>query len=122
MVRIVIDSNFIQSDRLRAYLANSLTNYVVITDYAAMEAYKADTLDMLYRSMGVLGECPQVIILKGTQAICGLSGRAAGLQRRMIDQQQTRGFADYCRHLAAARAGNLSLQAQLLEHARASRL
>lgn len=122
MVSFVIDSNFIQSDELRAYLADSPVNHAVITDYAAMEAYKADTLDMLYRSMGILGEFPrQVIILKGTQAICGLSGRAAGLQRRMIDQQQTRGFAEYCRHLAAARAGNLSLQAQLLEHARAAR-
>ena len=123
MARLVIDSNFLQSDGLRAYLTDSPTNYAVITDYAAMEAYKADTLDMLYRSMGILGEFPrQVIILRGTQAICGLSGRTAGLQRRMIDQQQTRGFAEYCRHLTAARAGNLSLQAQLLEHARAARL
>jgi hypothetical protein len=123
MARLVIDSNFLQSDGLRAYLAKSPANYAVMTDYAAMEAYKADTLDMLYRSMAVLGEFPrQVIILKGTQAVCGLSGRAAGLQRRMIDQQQTRGFAEYCRHLAAARAGNLSIQAQLLEYARTARL
>jgi hypothetical protein len=123
MARVVIDSNFLQSNGLRAYLARSPANYAVITDYAAMEAYKADTLDMLYRSMGILGDFPkQVIILKGTQAICGLRGRAAGLQRRMIDQQQTGGFAEYCRHLAAARAGNLTLQAQLLEHARAARL
>ena len=55
-----------------------------------MEAYKADTHDMLYRSMGILGQFPrQVVILKGTKVVCGLSGRAAGLQRRMIDQQQT---------------------------------
>jgi hypothetical protein len=73
MARIVIDSNFLQSDGLRGYLADSPANYAVITDYAAMEAYKADTLDMLYRSMEILGEFPrQVIILKGTQAICGL--------------------------------------------------
>jgi hypothetical protein len=123
MVHAVIDTNFLQSDRLRAYLAKSPSNYAVLTDYAAMEAYKADTLDMLYRSMEILGRFPrQVIILKGTQAVCGLSGRAAGIQRRMIDQEQTRGFAQYCRHLAAARAGNLSVQASLVAHARAARL
>jgi hypothetical protein len=123
MTRAVVDSNFLQCERLRAYLAKSPANFAVMTDYAAMEAYKADTLDMLYRSMGILGEFPrQVIILKGTQALCGLNGRAAGLQRRMIDREQTQGFAEYCRHLAAARSGSLSVQAQLLEHARAARL
>ena len=40
----------------------------------------------------------------------------------MIDQEQTRGFAEYCRHLAAARRGDLSIQAQLLELAREARL
>jgi hypothetical protein len=122
-MRALVDSNFLQSDGLRAYLSKSPSYIAVITDYAAMEAYKADTLEMLYRSMAILAEFPrQVIVLKGTQAVCGLSGRAAGLQRRLIDQEQTRGFAQYCRHLAAARRGDLSLQAQLLEHARQARL
>jgi hypothetical protein len=39
----------------------------------------------------------------------------------MIDHQQTRGFAEYCRHLAAARRGDLSIQAQLLELGREAR-
>jgi hypothetical protein len=115
-MRTVVDSNFLQSDRLRAYLSKSPAHIAVLTDYAAMEAHKADTLETLYRSMAILGEFPrQVIVLKGTQAVCALSGRTSGLQRRMIDQQQTRGFGEYCRHLAAARRGDLSIQAQLLE-------
>jgi hypothetical protein len=122
-MRTVVDSNFLQDDGLRAYLSKSPVNMAVLTDYAAMEAHKADTLEMLYRSMAIVSEFPkQVIVLKGTQAVCALSGRASGLQRRMIDQEQTRGFAEYCRHLAAARRGDLSLQAQLLELARAARL
>src|SRR5882724_9776874 len=112
-MRTVVDSNFLQSDRLRAYLSKSPAHIAVLTDYAAMEAHKADTLETLYRSMAILGEFPrQVIVLKGTQAVCGLSGRASGLQRRMIHQEQTQGFAEYCRHLAAARRGDLSIQAQ----------
>jgi hypothetical protein len=87
-----------------------------------MEAHKADTLETLYRSMAILGEFPrQVIVLKGTQTVCGLSGRASGLQRRMIDQQQTQNFAEYCWHLAAARRGDLYIQAQLLDVARWAR-
>jgi hypothetical protein len=121
-MRTVVDSNFLRSDRLRAYLSKSPANIAVITDYAAMEAHKADTLETLYRSMAILGEFPrQVIVLKGTQAVCGLSGRASGLQRRMIDQQQTQGFAEYCRHLAVARRGDLYIQAQLLDVARWAR-
>lgn len=52
-MRKVVDSNFLQSDELRDYLSKSAGNYVVLTDYAAMEAYKGDTLDTIYRSMEI---------------------------------------------------------------------
>lgn len=122
-MRAVVDSNLLQDDRLRAYLSKSSANIAVLTDYAAMEAYKAETLETLYCSMAIVAEVPkQVIVLKGTQAVCALSGRTTGLQRRMIDQKQTRDFAEYCRHLTAARRGDLSLQSQLLELAHEARL
>ena len=80
-MRKVVDSNFLQSDELRDYLSKSAGNYVVLTDYAAMEAYKGDTLGTIYRSMEILADYPkQVIVLKGTQVVCGLRGRGAGLQ------------------------------------------
>ena len=41
--RKVVDSNCLQSEALRTYLSTSAANYVVLTDYAAMEAYKVDT-------------------------------------------------------------------------------
>ncbi len=115
-MRMVVDSNFLQSEKLRAYLSKSAKNWAVLTDYAAMEAYKGDTLASIYQSMEILAECPkQIIVLKGTQTVCGLRGRRSGLQRRLIDEDQTRGFAEYCRHLCAAQRGNVSLQHQLLE-------
>ena len=39
-MRKVADSNYLQSDRLRDYLSKSAKNYVVLTDYTAVEAYK----------------------------------------------------------------------------------
>jgi hypothetical protein len=117
--RKVIDSNALQSPRLRAYLSKSPNNLAILTDYAAMEAYKGNTLVSIFRSMETLGDFPkQVIVLKTTGVVCGLSGRQSGLQSRMIDLEQTRGFQEYCRHLRAAKLDDVSLREQLLEHGR----
>lgn len=115
----VVDSNCLQSDTLKAYLSSSANNYAVLTDYAAMEAYKDDTLKSIYRSMEILAAYrKQVIVLKGTKDACGLSGRAAASCDSLIDETQTREFSEYCQHLLAAKRGDLALQQQLLEHGR----
>lgn len=115
--RKVVDTNCLQSEVLRAYLSASVDNYAVLTDYAAMEAYKGDTLKSIYRSTDILAQYPnQVIVLKGTQDICGLTGRAAASLEPLIDTTQTREFSDYCHNLLAAKQGDPSLQRQLLEH------
>ena len=108
-----------QSDRLRTFLSSSPKNTAVITDYAAMEAYKGDTLSSIFKSMGVLSEFPnQVLILKSTTKACGLYGRASGLQKRLIDKSQTSHFPAYVRHLTLAQRGHTSLKRQLLDHGR----
>ena len=118
----VVDSNFLQCEALLAYLRKSPERYVVITDYAFMEAYKADTLDMLYRSMEIISKYPkQVIVLKGTGIVRLLTGRAPGLQKRLIDVKATKGFSEFCQHLGAARLGNPELQSQLLYRAAEAR-
>lgn len=118
-MRKVVDSNYLQKPELRQYLSASKQNTAVLTDYAAMEAYKGDTLASIYKSLSVLAEFPlQVVVLKNTLVACGLSGRGSGLQQRLIDTSQTRGFSVYCDNLAAAKLGNMDLQRQLLEHGR----
>jgi hypothetical protein len=115
--RKVVDTNFLQDEALRSYLSASIDNYAVLTDYAAMEAYKGDTLARIYDRMEILAQYPkQVLILRGTQDICGLRGQAATSQDPLIDEIQTREFSEYCHHLLAAKRGDLSLQQQLLEH------
>ena len=67
----------------------------------------------------ILMEFPrQVIVLKGTRAVCGLSGRGSGLQKRLNDTKQSDDFPIYCHHLKAASAGNVAFQNQLLENGR----
>jgi hypothetical protein len=114
-MRMVVDSNFLQNSELRQYLSKSKSHFAVLTDYAAMEAYKGNTLVSIYKSMAILSEFPkQVIILKGTQTVCGLHGRLSGLQRRLIDDRQTNEFHIYCKRLIGAENGDERFRAQLL--------
>lgn len=118
-MRKVVDSNFLRSRALRDYLSKSPKNFVVVTDYASMEVYKTNSIASICRSMEILAQYPkQVIVLKGTLVVCGLKGRRAGLQRRLIDEQQTQEFPEFCQHLVTVQQGNLSIQRQLLEHGR----
>jgi hypothetical protein len=82
-----------------------------------MEVYKGDTLVSIFRSMAILSDYPsQVIVLKGTKQVCGLSGSGKGLTKRLIDHSQTGGFARYCIDLKKAKMGDAIKQAVLLEY------
>lgn len=119
MARKVVDANFLQDDRLRAFLEKDRANRVVLTDYAAMEAYKGDTLLSIFKSMEILSDYPsQVVILRGTKEVCGLNGSGRGLAKRLIDHSQTKGFARFCIDLKKAKAGDTRTQVALLTHGR----
>jgi hypothetical protein len=116
-MKLVIDSNKLQSDDLRGFLAKAKSNVAVLTDYAAMEAYKGNTLASIFKSMAILADFPeQVIVLKGTRSACAQRGRLAGLQRRLIDEEQTKGFPEFVENLRRAEHGDPHLERQLLEH------
>jgi hypothetical protein len=116
-MRKIVDRNYLRSPKLQAYLAESRRNRVVLTDYAAMEAFKGDALINIITATEILREFPkQVIVLKSTNVIAGLKGRRCGVTRRMVDQNQTRGFPEWCEHLARAAAGDKDLQRQIVEN------
>jgi hypothetical protein len=115
---MVVDSNYLQSQALRDYLSASTENYAMLTDYAAMEAFKGDR-QVIYRSMKILAERPgQVMILKGTQDVCGLVPADAVRPDGLVDVDQTHGFPVFCFRLARAQRGDRSLQTQLEESSR----
>lgn len=112
---MVVDTNQLRDQRLRDYLAQSTYNFAVVPDYTMMEIYKVKTLTSIYASLETLCEFPkQVIALKGTAQISGLSGRPAGLQRRMIDEKQTRDFPGFCADLRQAHSGDAMYQAGII--------
>jgi hypothetical protein len=117
-MRKVIDSSMLQSDSLRNYLSASRSNFAVLPDYVAIEAYKVDSVGRILERMQVLSRFPQqILVLKGTAKVCCLRGRANGLQSRLIDRQQTAGFTEYCAGLERARGGDHRYQRALLKHA-----
>lgn len=114
-MHLVIDSNALRSDDLLAFLSHSPHHRAVLCDFAAMEAYKADTLQTIFRSMAILSQFPrQVVVLKPTIKVAGLKGDPKGFVRRMIDHHATREFDSYSKLLPKAEAGNEMLQRQLL--------
>lgn len=115
-MKLVIDSNQLQTPQFREFLASSPNNLAVLPDFAAMEAYKGDSLKTIFRSLAVLADFPeQVVVLKGSAKNCGMSGRRKGLQRRLIDETQTRGFPEYIRAIRLAESGNTRLQKQIMK-------
>jgi hypothetical protein len=116
-MRKVVDTNFLKTDALKAYLSASRTNYAVLTEYAAIEAYKQNAVTSICSQMETPCQFPtQVIVLKGALLACGLSGRKAVSPAGLIDQEQTREFPDFCRHLLAAKSGDHTIQMQIDEH------
>jgi hypothetical protein len=113
-MRKVVDTNFLKSDKLREYLADS-TNIAVIPDFAVKETLKGRDPSSIYRQFQGLAEYPsQVIALKTTRAVSGLrSRRGRGLQRRLIDKDQTSGFKLFCDKLEQAKNGDEVVRKQL---------
>src|SRR5947199_8083260 len=101
-MRLVIDSNCLSDPLLDSYLRSTL-RFAVLTDYLMMEAYKHDALDSIVKSMAILSAyASRVLILKPTPTVVRLSGRPAGLTRRMIEPNSEAVFRAFCDDLKGA--------------------
>ncbi|HMH29077.1 MAG TPA: hypothetical protein VK580_10855 [Steroidobacteraceae bacterium] len=121
MRKVVIDSNALRSPILAGFLESSQSNIAVVTDYCGIESHRESPLETVPKSAATLCRYPhQVLILKSTHALCRLSGRNKGLQRRLIDEKQTKDFPLYCRALGTAKAESFGIQLQLLANGSAA--
>lgn len=107
----IADTNFIQNEALVGkFLSTSPKNQIVLTDYVAMELYNSGNIRPLRKAVRAMSPyAGQVCVLKGISRVCGLSGRQAGLQRRLIDEKQTKQLLSFFREVEAASAGNEKL-------------
>lgn len=121
-MRLVIDSNKLRSPDLHDFLAESVENFAILTDYAWMEAYKGDPLLSISKSLAILCDFPQqVLILKGTKAIGALDARSPGLADRMIWKRSDAKFSETVAGLRAAQRGDLRPILAMQLHSEAAR-
>ncbi len=115
-MRLVIDSNKLTSPDLEIFLQKRTSNFAVLTDFVAMEAYRGDTLVGIHRSLEIVSRYSrQVIIVKNSVHACKLSGRKKSLQKRLIDATQTAGFPLFVQQLSLAKNGHSAYTADILE-------
>jgi hypothetical protein len=115
-LRKVADSNFLRLPELRDYLSASRTNFVIITDYAEMEALKGNALVNIFRSTEIIAEHPkQVLLLKTTDIVSGLKGKKKGLKKRITDGKRTTAFRKWCLKRERAKNGDKRLQRQIIQ-------
>jgi len=118
-MHIIVDRCCMASDRLRDFLSMSPSNIAVLTDYAAIEAFKGDTLSNIQSSWTVLQDFPhQVIALKSTRAAALVDPCAPGIAKRMIDKKETKALGGFARVLESAQCGNRRAREQLLQRGR----
>lgn len=116
-MRKIVDSNCINADIVKDYLVKSRKNFVVITDYNFIEAYKGNDETSIYQAMEVLSQYPkQVILLKNTVNVCGLKPHSSNIQKRMINQEGTKKFEKFCAALKQAKLGNPNSRKDIVKH------
>ncbi|MEZ2142256.1 hypothetical protein AAE026_08110 [Bradyrhizobium sp. DN5] len=115
MKRIVIDTNSLKSDELKEYLSES-TNVAVIPDFAILETLKIGDATGISDQLAICAErAKQIKVLKPTYSVAGLRSRrrSRGLQRRLVDKNQTAFFKTFCDKVEGAKDGDQLLQKQL---------
>ncbi|HEY6465877.1 MAG TPA: hypothetical protein VIY69_07790 [Candidatus Acidoferrales bacterium] len=121
-MRKVIDTNFLKSGQLREYLADS-ANAVVVPEFVVIETLAGGEPKGIWEQFQILAEHPdQVIFLKSDRAISGLRAkkRSRGLQKRLIEKDQTADFRRFCKKLELAKNGDAAAKRQLAQKSQAA--
>lgn len=115
-MKMVVDVNFLQDEKLTGYFRENRESKVVLNDYASMEMHKGNTLKSIFPSMKILSKFPKrVVVLRGTREIAPMLLDAKSIASCMVDREQTKGFREYCHLLRLGRAGDPAIVEQLLE-------
>lgn len=120
-MRVVVDSNCLQTDFLRAFLEASLENHVILTEYAWIEAFKCDSVRSILKSTAVIADHPsQVWTARGMNAVSALDVRAPDLADRMLLTRDESDFENTVLALKQAEEGDTRAIDQIVAHGRAA--
>ena len=113
-MRVVIDTNCLESEELRVFLRADRSNFAVLPEHTIVEVFKPKTLASIFASYSVLCDFTrQVIVLKANRFAAGVNPRLAAISNRFIDRDSTRSFSTFCGVLEAAKSGHAGYNRQL---------
>jgi hypothetical protein len=96
---MVVDTNYLQVDDLRNYLADSTNNKVVVTPFVELEMLKGDAPVNVVKSTQILAEhSKQVVLSKDPMSVARLKGRRKGMKKRLVGGGRTSAFRKWSRH------------------------
>lgn len=102
-MRVIIDTNRLQSEELWAFLKMSPDNLALLPDYVLMEAFKPGQPEGVKGAFSILRQFPdQVLALKGTGAASSLNPDTVVMADAMMCHDETAAFPDFLRHLEEA--------------------
>lgn len=113
-MRILADSNAINSDAVVEFLKRSVKNRLCICDHVAMEILQPNGFDSLNKSLGQLRPFKhQIDVLFKLDKFASRCTRQRGLQKRVVDRTATQDFGNLFTMLDLAMSGDTSVQRQL---------
>lgn len=98
MPRMVVDTNSLQTDKLRTYLSAASDNKVVVTPYVELEMLKGDAPRNVIKATEILANhSKQVVLTKGSMSVARLKGKRKGLKKRLSSGRRTTAFRNWSR-------------------------
>src|SRR6266850_5469666 len=93
-VRMVVDSSFLRSPDLEAFLRGSPDNKAVLTEVTAFESYKGDPFKNALRNIEICGRFgPQIVVLRCMRDILEEERQRPLSPADYIDTEQTEGVS-----------------------------
>lgn len=117
----VVDKNFLESPELAEFLSTDPSHRAVLIDFSAIEGYTGNPVKNMHKSLAIVSQYPdQVLVLKGAGEIVAMGAIDPNTRFDLVDWNQTRGFAKFCRQLERAKAGDPKYVAAIAELAQAA--
>src|SRR5688572_17885783 len=90
-MRVVIDTNRLQSEELRLFLSGDRDNRAILPEHTVTEIFKPNSVDAVVASFAVLRDFPkQIAVLHSNRNVAPISPRGGALADRLIDRKTTR--------------------------------
>jgi hypothetical protein len=114
---MVIDSSFLRSPDMEAFLRENPANMAVLSEVTALETYKGDPLRNAAANFAICGRyAAQIWVLRCVRDIIDAERQQIMSPAEYIDVGQTAHFARYCCLLDSAVAGDKHVRAQIAAH------